>query len=195
LDIYYPEEKNDPKVRKEMKKVLIRFNSIYYNAYTGLIKDDLNLIFDSHPRKHSKQHAVQDAVKYCKLHKTMRKNLVKVEDHLNLQFIIENQMEMYDKEIQKVRATIELIEHEDFSSYFSDLYEVRMEVLGKIEAHCLNRLTNLEEEKNNCEKLIFNLIHKNLDLWGSTGRFIEELIYESETHVSTIIERSFKDKS
>ncbi len=192
LELYYPKNTYERPARKEMKAMLIPFNEIYYDAYPRVLANKTNAIVDYYPKTHSKQYEVQRAMKLCKTYKVRRKNLVKIEELLNLQYIIEEQMNYYDKEIQKTRRIQKLLDEEPFSSFFSELYEKRMGVLLKIEAHGLKKVNELQEEKQTCEKAISDLLHQQRDIWGDASKLLGDMVSESVRHVVDIVDRSFK---
>ena len=94
-----------------------------------------------------RQYEVQRAIKICKAHKVRHKHIKQIEEYLNLQYVIEEQLFYYNKEIRKVRQARDLLDQGTFSSFFVELYEERMSTLIKIEAHCLMKVRKLEEKK------------------------------------------------
>lgn len=192
LELYYPKDTYERLARKEMKSILSKFNELYYDAYPRMLTKHASVAVDYYPKTHSKQYEVQRAMKLCKTHKVRRRNLVKIEELLNLQYIIEEQMNYYGKEIQKTRSTQRLLDEERFSSFFPELHEKRMGALLKMEAHCLKKMDELHEEKRTCERAISDLLHHQRDIWGDASRLIGDMVSESVKHVVDIVDRSFK---
>lgn len=195
LENQYPKNTYDPLARREMKKVLTRFNDSFYHAYPMLVKDQVNQIKHYHPKTHDRNYDVQRAVKLCKAQKVRRKDIGEIEKYLNLQFIIEKQLDYYKNELQKAHHTKALLSEEVFSSFYPDLYNERIELLNSIENHCVVSVGKLGEEKRACEKAIHNLIHRNQSFWGSASRLIGSLMTDTLRNVVDIVDQSIKRKS
>ena len=67
-----------------------------------------------------------EAVKLCKSQKVRRKDIVQIEEYLNLQYVIEEQMAYYNQAIKKAEHTERMLSNEMFSSLFPELFEERM---------------------------------------------------------------------
>src|SRR5690625_988821 len=123
LNFYYPKQVYDPLARREMKAVLTRFNDLFYAAYPEKLKGNSQQLLNYQPRSHKKQYEVQRALKLCKSQKVRRKELAKIEEYLNLQYIVEEQIVYYDNVFKKAQATKQQISAEEFSSFYPQLFE------------------------------------------------------------------------
>ena len=135
LERYYPKNTYDRLARKEMKVVLAQFNDAFYDAYPEMVENPLHIVSEYYPKRHSRQYEVQRAIKICKAHKVRHKHIKQIEEYLNLQYVIEEQLFYYNKEIRKVRQAQTLLDQGTFSSFFVELYEERMSTLIKIGDH------------------------------------------------------------
>lgn len=194
LNLYYPRKVYDPLARREMKAILMHFNDVFYQAYPEMLKNPSEVMIDYHPRSHSKQYEVQRAIKLCKSQKVRRKDLVKIEEYLNLKYIIEEQMSHYNKKLQKATATKQLLEQEDFSAFFPQLFEERMESVEHRKSYSQTKLRKLEREKQICEKAIHDLMHNNHSFWGDAKRMIGGMIADSVKQVADMVDQSFRKK-
>lgn len=194
LELYYPKNTYDRFARREMKAILTRFNDLYYEAYPGKLKTKFNALINYEPRTHSKQYEVQRAIKLCKSKKIRRKDIVKIEEYLNLQYIIEEQLIHYNNELIKVKRTKQLLSQEKYASFFPELFEERMKFLSQIEANSLTQIDKLKNEKQICEKAIRDLIDRNHSFWGDAGKLIGSMISESVKHVVDVVDQSFRRK-
>ena len=194
LELQYPKNTYDRSARREMKVILTRFNDLFYDAYPMMIKGQSNAIVDYHPRTHSRNYDVQRAIKLCKTQKVRRKDIVKIEEYLNLQFIIEEQLMFYDNEIKKVQHTKRMLSKEVFSSFFPELFEERMKVLSEIVESSIMKIDKLREEKRVCEKTISDLIHRNNNFWGDASRLIGSMVTESVRQVADVVGQSLRRK-
>lgn len=194
LNLYYPKKVYDPLARREMKAILTHFNDVFYQAYPEMLSNPSVVMVDYHPRSHSKQYEIQRAIKLCKSQKVRRKDLVKIEEYLNLKYIIEEQLAYYNDKLQKSKATKQLLSNEEFASFFPQLFEERVNSLEHREAYSLTKLKKLEKEKQMCEKAIRDLIHGNHSFWGDAKKFIGNMVSDSVRHVADRVGQSFRGK-
>lgn len=194
LNFYYPKQVYDPLARREMKAVLTRFNDLFYAAYPEKLKGNSQLQLNYQPRSHKKQYEVERALKLCKSQKVRRKELAKIEEYLNLQYIVEEQIVYYDNVFKKAQATKQQISAEEFSSFYPQLFEERMDYLDNIEQQCLGSIKKLEDEKRVCEQAIHDLIHNHQSFWGDASRLIGSMVAESVKHVVDVVDQSFRGK-
>lgn len=194
LERYYPKNIYDRLARKEMKTILSNFNNVFYEAYPQMLKNKSTVLIDYYPKMHSKQYEVQRAIKLCKSQKVRRKDILKIEEYLNLQYIIEEQLLHYDREIKKVQHTKQLLSREEFSSFFPELFEKRMDVLSEIVDKSITKIEQLKKEKQICETAIHDLIHRNHSFWGDASRLIGSMITESVRQVVDVVDQSLKRK-
>lgn len=192
LELYYPKNTYDRLARREMKTVLTRFNDLYYKAYPMMINGRSNAIIDYHPRTHARQYEVQRAIKLCKSQKVRRKDVVKIEEYLNLQYIIEEQLRFYDKQVEKARHTKQVLSKEPSTSYFSELFAERMNTIESIKDHYTKEIDKLEHEKRICERAIYDLLDRNHDFWGHASKLIGGMITESVRNVVDVVDQSFR---
>ena len=195
LDLYYPKNVYDPLARKEMKVILTRFNDMYYQAYPEMVSNPSAVMVDYHPRSHSHQYEIQRAIKLYKSQKVSRKDLVKIEEYLNLKYIIEEQLGYYNDKLRKSKETKRLLINEEFSSFFPQLFEERVSSLEHREAYSLTRLRQLEKEKQMCEKAIRDLLYSNYSFWGDAKKRISNMVSDSVKHVTDRVGQSFRGKS
>ncbi|WP_218564923.1 hypothetical protein [Sporosarcina pasteurii] len=194
LAIYYPKQIYEPLARREMKAILTQFNDMFYAAYPEKLHENSQPILDYQPRSHKKQYEVQRAIKLCKSQKVRRKELIKIEEYLNLQYIVEEQIAYYDKVLKKAQVTRQKISTETFTSFFPQLYEERINYLDKIEQSCLNKIRKLDDEKRLCEQAIHDLMHNHQSFWGEASRLIGSMVAESVKHVVNVVDQTFKGK-
>lgn len=194
LAIYYPKQIYDPVARREMKAILTRFNDIFYTAYPEMLHGDSQTVLDYQPRSHNKQYEVKRALKLCKSQKVRRKELAKIEEYLNLQYIVEEQIAYYDKVFKKAQGTKQQISTEAFSSFFPQLFEERIHYLDEIEQSCRNKIRELDNQKRQCEQAIHDLMHNHHSFWGDASRLIGSMVAESVKHVVDAVDQTFKGK-
>lgn len=194
LNLYYPKKVYDPLARREMKLILTRFNDAFYQAYPKMMDDPSVEPIDYHPRSHGRQYDIQRAIKLCKSQKVRRKDLVKIEEYLNLQYVIEAQVSYYNQKLQKAISTKKLLSEEAFSSFFPLLFEERMDSIEHRESYSLNKLRKLEKEKQMCEKAIRDLMHSNHSFWGDARKVIGSMVAESVKQVTDVVGQSFRRK-
>lgn len=194
LNLYYPKNVYDPLARKEMKVILKRFNDLYYQAYPEMLSNPSPVVVDYHPNSHSKQYEIQRAIKLCKSQKVRRTDLVKIEEYLNLKYTIEEQLAYYNDKLQKSKATKRLLINEEFSSYYPQLFEERLNSLEHMEAYSLTKLRQLEKEKQMCEKAILELIQGHPSFWGEAKKLINNMVLDSVKHVTDRVGKTFRRK-
>lgn len=192
LELYYPKNTYDRFARREMKVALARFNELFYKAYPMMLSGQSSGIVDYHPRTHSRQYDVQRAIKLCKSQKVRRKDLVKIEEQLNLQYIIEEQLRFYGVEVEKAQNTMQVLAIETSTSFFPELFAERMKALENIKGHYMKEIYKLENERQICVKAIFDLLHRNRDFFGQASKFIGGLVTESVKNVVGVVDRSFR---
>lgn len=194
LNLYYPKKVYDPLARREMKQILTHFNDVFYQAYPKMINDPSDVLVDYHPRSHAREYEIQRAIKLCKSQKVRRKDLVKIEEYLNLQYIIEAQVSYYNQKLQKAISTKKLLSEEAFSSFFPLLFEERMNSIEHRESYSLTKLQKLEREKQMCEKAIRDLMHNNHSFWGDARKVIGGMVAESVKQMTDVVGQSFRRK-
>ena len=192
LELYYPKNTYDRFARREMKAALTRFNELFYQAYPMMLVGQSNGIVSYHPRTHSRQYDVQRAIKLCKSQKIRRKDLAKIEEHLNLQYIIEEQLRFYGAEVEKAQKTMQVMSIETSSSFFPELFAERMKTLEGLEGHYIKEIYKLENERKICVKAISDLLYRNHDFLGHASKFIGDLVTESVKSVVGVVNQSFK---
>lgn len=192
LELYYPKHTYNRFARREMRAALARFNTIFYNAYPRMLEGKSSGIIDYHPRTHTRQYDVQRAIKLCKSQKVRRKNLVKIEENLNLQYIIEEQLRFYSAKIEKAKKTLQLLGEEDSATFFPELYSERIKVLESLETHYIREAYKLENERDICISAIHDLIHRNHNFFGSASKYIGGLVTESVKNAVDIVNQSFR---
>ena len=190
LELYYPKNTYDRLARREMKAVLTHFNERFYDIYPEALKGQSNVTVDYYPRTHSRHYDVQRAIKLCKSQKFRRKDILKIEENLNLQYIIEEQMNFYSGEIKKARYTKDMLSQEVYTSFYPQLYEERMKILDEVEKHSVATIGKLEGERRICEKAIYDLLYQNHDFWGNASRLIGGMITDSLKRVANVIDQS-----
>lgn len=191
LELYYPKNTYDRFARREMKAALTRFNELFYKAYPKMLNEQSSGIIEYHPRTHSRQYDVQRAINLCKSQKVRRKNIAKIEENLNLQYIIEDQLRFYDNKIKKARKTTQILMEESSSSFFPELLVERKQTLENMETHYISETYKLENERDICVKAITNLIHRNHDFLGQASKYISNLVTESIKSAVGAVNQSF----
>lgn len=194
LAAYYPKKVYDPLARKEMGHILKRFNTVFYEAYPEQLDSPSLDVKEIQLRSHGKEQEVQHALKICKAQKVKKKDLLKIEEFLNLQYMIELQLKVYNQKYQKAITTKERIAEEAFTSFFPELYAMRKKVIEHEESYSLTRIRKLEKEKLLCEKAIHDLIEQQHDFWGDARRLIGGMVVESVKQVTDIVGQSFRKK-
>lgn len=194
LAFYYPKKVYDPLARKEMSHILRRFNVAFYEAYPEQLNQSALEINEIQPRSHGKEHEIQHVLKLCKAQKVRKKDLIKIEEFLNLQYVIEAQLTGYNQKHQKAIVTKKMISQEEYSSFFPELYEERMKSIEHQESYSLTRIRKLEKEKLMCEKAIRDLIDQQHNFWGDAGKLISGMIVESVRQVADVVGQSFRKK-
>ena len=191
LELYYPKNTYDRFARREMKTALTRFNELFYKAYPKMLGGQSSGIVDYHPRTHSRQYDVQRAIRLCKSQKVRRKDLLKIEEHLNLQYIIEEQLRFYGAKVEKAQNTMQVLAMETASSFFPELFAERMKALENIKGHYMKEIYRLENERQICVTAIYDLLHRNRDFFGQASKLIGELVTESVKNVVDVVGQSF----
>lgn len=194
LNLYYPKEIYEPLARKEMKMILGHFNDVFYQAYPDMLENSFETMVDYHPKSHARQDDIQRAIKLCKSQKVRRKDLVKIEEYLNLQYIIELQLTYYHQSLQKAVATKTLLAENDFSSFFPQLFKERIESVEQRESYSQMKIKKLDGEKRMCEKAIHDLMKNEYSFWGDAGQLIRGMVAESIKQVADIVEQSIRRK-
>lgn len=191
LELYYPKNTYDRYARREMKIALKRFNELFYRAYPQLLNNQSDGVIDYQPRTHARQYDVQRAITLCKSQKVRRKDIIKIEENLNLQFIIENQLQFYDNEITKARRTIQRLAEENASSFFPELFVERIQILENLETHYIKETYKLEDERDICIKAIHKLINRNYNIFGQASKYISEIVTESVKSAVDAVSQTF----
>ncbi|WP_172372490.1 hypothetical protein [Sporosarcina jiandibaonis] len=179
LELYYPKNTYDLIARREIKAILTKFNNLFYDAYPEALTNEAKVVHDYQPTSHSRKYDVQRAIKLCKSQKVRRKDIVKIEEYLNLQYVIEEQITYYNQAIKKAENTERLMSNETFSSFFPELFEERMQMLEEIKDYSLTTIDKLLHDKQLCEKAINDLIRRGHGFWGEASRLIGSLVAES----------------
>lgn len=194
LNIYYPKQIYDPLARKEMKAILTHFNDVFYGAYPEKLKRKSQGLLEYKPHNHKKQYEIQRAIKLYKSQKVRKKELAKIEEYLNLKYLVEEQIAYYDQLFKHAQATKQHISQEEFSSFFPQLFEDRMNYLGNIEQKSLQKIRKLDEEKRLCEQAIYDLLHNQHSFWGDAGKLIGSMVADSVKHVVDVVDQSLRGK-
>lgn len=192
LELYYPKHTYNRFARREMKTELARFNEIYYKVYPKMLDGKSSGIIDYHPRTHTRQYDVQRAIKLCKSQKVRGKDLVKIEEYLNLQYIIEEQLRFYSNKIEKAQKTMQILAEEGSSAFFSELFTERIKVLESMETHYIREVYKLENERDICVRAIHDLIYRNDNFFGKASKYVGSLVTESVKNAVEIVNRSFR---
>ncbi|QUW21056.1 hypothetical protein JSQ81_14720 [Sporosarcina sp. Marseille-Q4063] len=194
LELYYPKNTYDRLARREIKPILTNFNNLFYEAYPEALTNKAEVVHDYHPTRHSRKYDVQRAIKLCKSQKVRRKDIVEIEEYLNLQYIIEEQISYYNQAIKKAENTERLLSNEQFSSFFPELYEERMQMLDEIKDYSLTTIDKLHHDKQLCERAINDLIRRGPGFWGEASRLIGSLVAESVKQVVDVAGQSIRRK-
>ena len=192
LELYYPKNTYDRFARREMKAALTRFNALFYKAYPKMLAVKSDGIIDYHPRTHTRQYDVQRAIKLCKSQKVRRKDLVKIEEYLNLQYIIEEQLRFYCNKIEKAQKTMQILGEEGSSAFFPELFSERIKILESLETHYIRESYKLENERDICVRAIHDLIHRNDNFFGKASKYVGSLVAESVKNAVEIVNQSFR---
>ncbi len=190
LNLYYPQDIYDPIARREMKAILMRFNDLFYEAYPEALKGKEPNFIEVQPRKHSKKYEVQRDLMLYKSQKVRKKELAKIEEFLNLKYNVEEQIAYYSDILQKSMYTKRQMREEDYSEYFPQLFEKRINALEAIELRCLEKLEHLMKDKKVFEQSIETLLTHPQSFWEEAGR----LISDSVKQVVDTIDQSFRKK-
>ncbi len=194
LNLYYPKDVYEPLARREMKTILTHFNEIFYEAYPEKLKGKLSLFRDYQPHTHSKRYEVQREITLYQTKKVRRKNLAKIEEFLHLKYIIEEQIEYYDYMLKKAERTKHQISIEQFSAYFPQLFEDRIQFLESVGMVCLDKIETLTEEKAILEQTIYELVHYPDNFLRDASRLIGGMVADSVKHVVDVVDQSFRKK-
>lgn len=191
LNHYYPKHTYDRLARKEIKSLLLQFNSTYYSFFPHLIAQEAKVVIDYYPKMHSKQYEVDRIMELCKLQKVRRKDKLKIEEFLNLKYIIEAQLNFYKMNLEKVAEAEVALENEVFKSFFPSLFEERKCLMNEMRVHYEEMTAKLQDENRQCEQRIEELLRKGQGLLGEASKLVGEVITESMKRVT----RPFKWKS
>ena len=191
LELYYPKNTYDRYARREMKIALKRFNESFYKAYPQLLTGQSDGVIDYQPRTHSRHYDVERAINLCKSQKVRRKDISKIEENLNLQFIIEDQLRFYDNEITKARITIQRLAEESASSFFPELLVERIQTLENMESVYINKTYKLEDERDICLKSIKRLINRKYNVFGQASKYISDIVNESVKTAVDAVSQTF----
>lgn len=194
LELYYPQSTYDRLARREIKVILTNFNNLFYEAYPEALLNKAKVVKDYHPTSHSRKYDVQRAVKLCKSQKVRRKDIVQIEEYLNLQYVIEEQISYYNQAIKKAEHTERLLSNETFSSFFPELYGERMQMLEEIKDYSVETIDKLHHDKQLCERAINDLIRRGHGFWGEASRLIGSLVAESVKQVVDVAGQTIRRK-
>lgn len=194
LNLYYPKHIYDPLARREMRELLTQFNDLFYEAYPEKLKSNAQLMIDDQPKTHSKKYDVQREITLLKTKKVRRKDLAKIEEFLNLKYIVEEQIEHYNFTWQKALRMKNQISNELFSSYFPELFEERILFLENIEEHCQRKIAALTEDQALYEQTIYELVHYPDSFLKDASRMIGGMVADSVKHVVDVVDQSFRRK-
>lgn len=194
LNIYYPKNVYDPLARREMSALLTQFNDLFYEAYPEKLKGNGQLAIDYQPKTHNKRYDVQREITLYKTKKVRRKNLGKIEEFLHLKYIVETQIEHYNRTLQKALRMKEQISDEAFSSYFPQLFEERLLFLENIERHCHSKISQLLEDRVLYEQTIYELVHYPDNFFKDASRMIGGIVADSVKHVVDVVDQSIRRK-
>lgn len=192
LNEYYPKDVYEPLARREMKAILTRFNDAFYEAYPEKLKKKPKGLFDYKPHAHHKQYEVERAIKLYKSRKVRKKELARIKEYLNLQYVVEEQITHYESILQNAKGTKQMISEEEFSSFFPQLHAERIDYLDQIEQQSLREMRKLNEEKRMCEQAIHSLLHSHHSFWTDASRMIGDMVTDSVKHVVEIVDQSLK---
>lgn len=194
LNLYYPKDVYEPLARREMKMIITQFNELFYEAYPEKLKDRSPKLLDFQPRTHSKKFEVRREITLYRTQKVRRKNLAKIEEYLHMKYMIDDQIEYYNETVKKAERTKQQISDEQFSSYFPQLYEERIQFLDSITRRCSNKVEELTEEKTLLERTIYELVHYPDNILRDAGRIIGGMVADSVKHIVDVVDQSFRRK-
>ena len=194
LEFYYPKSTYDRLARREIKVILTNFNNLFYEAYPEALQNKARVVQDYHPTSHSRKYDVQRAIKLCKSQKVRGKDIAKIEEYLNLQYVIEEQMTYYNQAIKRAEHTERLLSNETFSSFFPELFEERMQMLEEIKDYSRATIEKLYHDKQLCERAINDLIARGHGFWGEASRLIGSLVAESVKQVVDVAGQTIRRK-
>lgn len=179
LNHYYPKNTYDRMARKEMKIILLKFNETFFSTFPHLLTTNQHPLLDYFPKHHSKQYEVDRVMALCKLQKIRRKDMVKIEELLNLKYIIEEQIDFYEMNIEKVQDIRKAISDELFEPFYPTLFKERIFLLNDMENHYNERIEKYTDENLQCEQRIEELVRKGQGFFGEASDFIGEIFTES----------------
>lgn len=194
LNLYYPKEVYESAARREMKIVLTRFNDYFYEAYPEKLKEQKQLLIDYQPRMHAKKYEVQRKLKVYQTQKVRRKELVKIEEYLNLTYITEEQITHYTEVLSKATKIKKQLAQEAYSEFFPQLFEERTAYIEKIQHHCLRQLEKLTKDKKVFEQTIDDLVHNPQSFLADASRLIGDIVSDSVKHVVDAVDHTFRKK-
>lgn len=176
---YYPKGIYDQSARKEMNSLLLAFNDSYYGFFPYLVSKEEQVVVDYYPKSHSKQYEVNRIMELCKIQKVRRKDMMKIEEFLNLKYIIETQLDFYNWNLKNVQKAKEALANESFESFFPVLFEERKYALQDMRFHYKQTIEKLQSENQQCEQRIEELLHRGPGFLGETSQLIGEVMTES----------------
>lgn len=194
LNLYYPKEIYEPAARHEMKMVLTQYNDFFYEAYPEKLKEQKQLLIDHQPRMHSKKYEVQRDLKLYQTKKVRRKELAKIEEYLNLSYIVEEQITHYTQVLNKATKTKKQLSQGIFPEFFPQLFEERVAYLEVIQHHCLQRLEKLTKDKKVFQRAIDDLVHNPQSFWADASRLLGDIVSDSVKHVVDVVDHTLRKK-
>ena len=195
MERYYPKNTYDRLARREIKVILTNFNDLFYNAYPEALRsEDKLLVQDYNPTHHSRKYDVQRAIKLCKSQKVRRKDIAKIEEFLNLQYVIEEQIKYYNQTLRKAEKVERLLSNETYASFFPELYQERMNALKEVKNESNRAMDKLYHDKQLCERAIRDIIRRGDGFWGEASKLIGSLVAESVKQVVDVAGQTIRRK-
>lgn len=193
LNLYYPKHVYDSLARREVQMILRQFNELFYEAYPETLNSQGAFHFIK-PTTHGKQYEVKRDLALYKSRNVRKKELHKIEEFLNLKYIMEEQIAFYTYHWNKAAHIQKQIEQESYTSFFPQLYDNRKSYLMDVQQQCTEQVTQLKQEINICNEAIDNLVHHPGNFWSDAGRLVTSAVSESVKQALDAIDQSFKKK-
>lgn len=179
LNQYYPKNTYDKFARKEMHSLLLQFNTTYYSFFPHLLSEANEVVTDYYPKRHAKQHEVERVLELCKVQMVRRKDMMKIEEFLNLKYIIETQLDFYNDHLDKIKEARKVLEDESFSSFFPFLFKERKNTLNQMRLYYEEMTVKRQDENLQCEQRIEELLRKGPGFIGEASKLIGDIFTES----------------